>query len=172
MPVAIGLSNITVTLSPTAGGGAGGGGEGGGHTIEGWSDADDALMLPDKIPVATAKFGADGHMAVYSTGQRGGPVMYKLLPTSRTTAFLYDHLNRQREGEAASVWNCTASHDSGAKIQMEGGILTDGPLGPRIGAGNIADEEFEITYQRIYTDYTSAELDNAGPGGGAGSGTA
>ena len=166
MPISIGLSNITVTLSPEGGAGAGAGG--GGHTIEGWSDADDALMLPDKVPVAVAKFGADGHMATFSTGQRGGPVMFKLLPTSPTTAYLYDHLNRQREGAEAAVWNCQASHTSGASISMEGGILTDGPLGPRIGSGNIADEEFEITFQRIYTDYTGAKLDNAGPGGGGG----
>ena len=158
MPVPFGLGDAEVQLN-------------GSHTVEGWSDADDALMLPDKIPVAVAKFGADGKMAAYSTGQQGGPVMYKLLATSNTAAFLYRELVKQRKGEEQALqWTCDVSHaNSGVSIHMEGGILTDGPMGPRLGAGNAADEEFEITFETINANYDSANFDGGGGGGGGGS---
>ncbi len=50
-----------------------------GITIEGWSEDEDALTMPDAIEIAVIKKGADGLMVAGRTAEKGGEVTLKLL---------------------------------------------------------------------------------------------
>ncbi len=136
------LSNIAMVLN--------------GYVVGGWSEDSDALMLPDAFEVATVRRGATGDMAVFSTGDRGGPVTIKLLPNSPSANFFGEQLNRIKGG-AVVVWEGSI-HDSqtNARVTLSGGQLVSGRLGPTVGKGDAANSEFTFEFTDIDTDYTAA----------------
>ena len=69
-----------------------------GHQVSGWSEDTDALTMPDAVELATVRRGATGDMAAFSTGNRGGPVSVKLLPTSPSVAFFMQQAEVMRRG--------------------------------------------------------------------------
>ena len=138
-----GLANVTMVLS--------------GHEVRGWSEDTDALMLPDAFEVATVRRGGTGDMAVFSTGDRGGPVTIKLLPHSPSANFFSEQLNRVKNGTVV-VWDGSI-HDSqtGVRVTLSGGQLVSGRLGPTVGKGEAANFEFTFEFTDIDTDYSAAQ---------------
>jgi hypothetical protein len=128
-----------------------------GHTVTGWSDDTDGLSLPD-VDLATVVRGADGKMIAIGTGNKGGPVLYKLLANSPSTKFLMNAVAAQLNGVAVK-WNCTFRN---AIIQvnviMTNGTLSNAPLGQTLGKGAAGNRIFTIEYETITPVYLAATL--------------
>ena len=128
-----------------------------GHTVTGWSDDADALSLPD-IDISAVKKGADGKMVAASTGEKGGPVIIKLLPNSPSVKFFQNIATAQLAG-AAVVWaGIIRDAINGINVALVNGILTHAPLGPTIGKGDVANREYTIEFESIIADYSGASF--------------
>ena len=128
-----------------------------GHVITGWSDDAAALSMPD-IDISAVKRGADGKMVAASTGEKGGPVIIKLLPNSPSVKFFQNIATAQLAG-AAVVWNGIHRDPvNGINVAMINGILTHAPLGPTLGKGDVANREYTIEYESVIADYSGASF--------------
>lgn len=128
-----------------------------GHTVTGWSDDTDALSLPN-IDLANIVRGADGQMTSTSTGEKGGPVILKLLPNSPSTKFFMTAVAAQQNG-AAVKWNGLIRDSiNQINVALINGTLQNAPLGQTIGKGESANREFTIEFERIIPDYLSSTL--------------
>lgn len=140
----IALENITVTLNET--------------TITGFSDDTDALGLPATIDIATVKRGADGKMTGMSTGDKGGPVVFKLLPTSDSNKFFSLMAEQQKNG-AAVVFNGRIENSlNGSSIDLVNGLLTSYTPLPSVGKGSVANPNYTIEFERLDGHMTSANF--------------
>lgn len=128
-----------------------------GHTFTGWSDDTDALSLPN-IDLANVVRGADGKMVAVSTGEKGGPVTFKLLPNSPTTKFLMNAITAQLNG-AAIKWNGIIRDSINQTfVALVNGTLANGPLGQTIGKGEAANREFTIEFESVTPNYIASTL--------------
>lgn len=128
-----------------------------GHTISGWSDDTDGLSLPD-VALATVARGADGKMIAVSTGDKGGPVIFKLLANSPSVKFLMTAVAAQLNG-AAVTWTCTVRDSvTQSTIMMTNGTLSNAPLGQTLGKGSAGNRNFTIEFERITPDYLASTL--------------
>jgi len=128
-----------------------------GHAVTGWSEDADALSLPD-IDISAVKRGADGKMVAASTGDKGGPVIVKLLANSPSVKFFQNIATSQLAG-ASVVWNgIIRDAINGINVALVNGILTHAPLGPTIGKGDVANREYTIEFESIIADYSGANF--------------
>jgi len=128
-----------------------------GHDVTGWSDDADALTIPD-IDLANVRRGGDGQMVAHSTGDRGGAVMVKLLPTSDSTRFLMNAVTAQLNGGTV-IWNgIVRNNTTGATILLTRGILQHAPLGQTVGKGDAANMEFTFEFESVIPDYSAADF--------------
>ena len=128
-----------------------------GHTVTGWSDDADALSIPD-IDISAIKRGADGKMVAASTGEKGGPVIIKLLANSPSVKF-FQNIATAQLGGAAVVWaGIVRDAISGINVALLNGVLTHAPLGPTMGKGDIANREYTIEFESIIADYSGANF--------------
>ena len=126
-----------------------------GHTVTGWGDDTDALSLPN-IDLASVIRGAGGKMISVSTGEKGGPVIFKLLPNSPSTKFFMNAIAAQNSG-ASMKWNGSIRDSvNQVNIILSNGTLTNGPLGQTIGKGAAANREFTIEFETVTPDYMAA----------------
>ena len=130
-----------------------------GHVVTGWSDDGDALTLPT-IDIANVKRGADGLMTASSTGDKGGPVVFKLLPNSATTAFLMNLVATLQSGGKVIFDGIIDDRCNGVVIRLDRGVLTSTPLGNSQGKGDTANMEFTIEFERVTPDYSGANFLN------------
>ncbi len=129
-----------------------------GHIVQGWSDDSDALMMPDAFELATVRRGATGDMATFSTGDKGGPISIKLLPTSPSLPFFMQQLAVQLNGGAV-VWDGKITNSqSGFGFTLERGVMTAGPLGQTMGRGEVANDTFTFEFERIIPDYAKVQF--------------
>lgn len=126
-----------------------------GHTVTGFSDDADALSLPN-IDLANVVRGADGKMVSVSTGEKGGPLVIKLLPNSPSVPFFMNAVTAQLNG-ASVKWN-GVKRDSINQVNviLSNGTLSNGPLGQTLGKGDAANREFTFEFERIIPDYLAA----------------
>jgi len=128
-----------------------------GHTVTGWSDDTDALSLPN-IDLANVVRGADGKMVSASTGDKGGPVVLKLLPNSPSVKFFMAAVAAQLNG-ANIVWQGIIRDSiNQVNVALINGVLQNGPLGQTLGKGEAGNREFTIEFERIIPDYLSSTL--------------
>jgi len=128
-----------------------------GHTFSGWSDDADALSLPN-IDLANVKRGADGKMIAVSTGEKGGPVVMKFLPTSPSVKFMMGMLMAQLNG-ASVKWNgWIREPNNQIFVTFINGTLQNAPLGPTIGKGEAKNFEFTWEFERVTPDYLASTL--------------
>ena len=126
-----------------------------GHRIQGWSDDADAFSTPD-IDLAAVKRGADGKMIGVSTGEKGGPVVIKLLANSPSTKFFQTAATAQLNG-ICITWEMIARYPlAGVNVVYMNGILVHAPLGMTIGKGDIKNMEFTFEFERILADASGA----------------
>lgn len=126
-----------------------------GHTFTGWSDDADALSMPT-VDLANIKRGADGKMTATSTGDKGGPVVIKLLPNSPSASFMMRAVAAQQNG-ASVKWNGTWRDSiNQVVVALAGGVLSNAPLGQTLGKGETANLEFTIEFERVTPDYQAA----------------
>lgn len=128
-----------------------------GHTVTGWSDDTDALSLPN-IDLASIVRGADGKMVSVSTGDKGGPVIFKLLANSPSTKFFMNALAAQLNN-ASVKWNGVIRDSiNQVNIALVNGTLTNGPVGQTLGKGAAKNAEFTFEFERVVPDYVSSLL--------------
>ncbi len=135
-----------------------------GHNVTGFSDDGDALSLPT-IDIATVKRGADGIMTGASTGEKGGPVIFKLLPNSVSTKFFMNLVASIQGGGRVTFDGIVNDEANGIVVKLERGLLTSAPTGPTIGKGDVANMEFTIEFERITPDYSGANFTTRPVGG-------
>ena len=93
-----------------------------GVDITGWSDDTDALSFPN-VDIATSKRGADGKKVTSSTGEKGGPVVIKLLANGKSTKFLMNAVTAQLNGSAVSWNGFFRDPVNGVTVAMTNGTL-------------------------------------------------
>jgi hypothetical protein len=128
-----------------------------GHTVTGWSEATDALSLPE-VDLAAVKRGADGKMVSASTGNKGGAVVIKLLPNSPSTKFFMNAVTAQLNGVAITWYGLIRDSRNGITLLMTGGTLTKAPLGASIGKGEVKNCELTFEFESIIPDYSVAKF--------------
>jgi len=128
-----------------------------GHNVTGWSDDTDAISFPS-IDIATSKRGADGKKVTSSTGEKGGPVVIKLLANSKSTKFLMNAVTAQQNGSAVSWNGFFRDPVNGVTVVMTNGTLTNVPLGQTMGKGEVSNKEFTIDFELVIPDYSGANF--------------
>ena len=128
-----------------------------GHAITGWSDDTDALTMPD-IDIATIKRGADGKMIASSTGEKGGPVTFKLLANSPSVKFFQNLVSAQLRGAGVKYNGLIRDPINGINTVLSGGILSHAQLGQTMGKGDVANKEITIEFETITADYSGANF--------------
>jgi len=128
-----------------------------GVDITGWSDDTDALSFPN-VDIATSKRGADGKKVTSSTGEKGGPVVIKLLANGRSTKFLMNAVTAQLNGSAVSWNGFFRDPVNGVTVAMTNGTLQNVPLGQTMGKGDVANREFTIDFELVAPDYSAASF--------------
>ena len=128
-----------------------------GHEVTGWSDDTDAISFPN-IDIASVKRGADGKMASSSSGEKGGPVVMKLLANSPSAKFFQNAATAQLNGAAVSWNGIFRDPINGISVAMTQGTLTNVPLGPTMGKGDVANKEFTIEFETVVADYSGASF--------------
>lgn len=128
-----------------------------GHTVVGWSDDADALSMPN-VDLANVTRGAGGTMVSTSTGEKGGPVIIKLLPNSPSAVFFMNALAAQQNGASVKWAGVYRDPLNGVVVAVAGGVLTNGPLGQTMGKGETANREFTFEFERITPDYLAANF--------------
>ena len=109
-----------------------------GHNVTGWSDDTDALSMPT-IDIAAVKRGADGLMVASSTGDKGGPVILKLLANSPSTKFFMNLVSTIQNGGRVEFNGTVNDQANGYAIRLERGILMNTPLGQSLGKGESSE---------------------------------
>ena len=132
-----------------------------GHQVQGWSEDADAIGLPD-IELASVRRGADGKMAAFSSGNKGGQVTLKLLPNSPSTRFFMQQVARILDG-ASVVWNGTVQNPQlGSGTRLLRGVMITGPGGLTQGMGDTANRNFVFEFERVIPDWDGADLAGGG----------
>lgn len=144
MGIDVSISNTTVVVN--------------GHTVSGWSEDTDALLLPD-LTIANIKRGGDGRMTSSGTGDQGGPVTFKLLPTSPSTQFFMNLGTTQRSGGSVEFNGTVRYNDTGIVVELNRGIMTQLPSGQTVGKGSSATQMFIIEFESVVPDYSAANLE-------------
>ena len=129
------------------------------QTIKGWSEDTDALTLPDAFEFASVRRGATGDMAAFSTGDRGGPVTLKLLPTSPSVPFLMNQVARILRDKAEVIWEGSVKHSrSGASVALRRGVLISGPVWYTMGKGEASNLTFTWEFEEIIPNFKTVNL--------------
>jgi len=128
-----------------------------GHEVTGWSDDTDALSFPS-IDIATSKRGADGSKVTSSTGEKGGPVVLKLLANGKSTKFFMNAVTAQLNGAAVSWNGLFRDPVNGVTVALTNGNLQNVPLGQTMGKGDVANREFTIDFELVIPDYSGANF--------------
>ncbi len=128
-----------------------------GHTVTGWSDDADALGMPN-VDLANVVRGADGKMVASSTGEKGGPIVIKLLANSPSTKFLMNMVVAQQNGASVSWNGIIRDAINQINVILTNGTLSNAPLGQTIGKGEAANREFTFEFERILPVYITSTL--------------
>jgi len=128
-----------------------------GHEVTGWSDDTDALSFPS-IDIATSKRGADGSKVTSSTGEKGGPVVIKLLATGKSTKFFMNAVTAQLNNAAVTFNGLFRDPVNGVTVALTNGNLQNVPLGQTMGKGDVSNKEFTIDFELVIPDYSGANF--------------
>ena len=97
-------------------------------------------------------------MVAASTGEKGGPVIIKLLANSPSVKFFQNIATAQLSGAAVTWAGIVRDAISGINVALLNGILTHAPLGPTMGKGDVANREYTIEFESIIADYSGANF--------------
>ena len=128
-----------------------------GHIFSGFSDDADAIMLPQEIEMAIAKYGADGRMVTVGTGQKGGPVTLKLQPNSVSVKFMMNSVASIQTGSVIE-WSGSIRYSNGTTVTLERGTLMSSDYGQTLGKGDVRNLPFTWNFERVTPDYSSANF--------------
>lgn len=129
-----------------------------GHTVEGWSDDNDALSLPEGIELANVTRGADGRMVGATTGNKGGQVRIKLQANSPSTKFFMGKLTEQIRGAVITYNGTVVDSRLGTSVRLYRGVMMSGPMGQTIGKGSAPNREFIFEFESVIPNYAGANI--------------
>lgn len=128
-----------------------------GHQYDGLSEDEDAISFDGAVEITTTRRGALGQLFSAQSGEDGGMVVVKLLPTSPSTAFMFSQRNRIQAGEIPNDWNGTFTNERlGISVSIERAVLKTAPTGPAVGKGTARNETFEFEAERLTPNYDGA----------------
>lgn len=119
-----------------------------GITIEGWSEDEDALTMPDSIELAVIKKGADGLMVAGRTAEKGGEVTLKLLANSSTVQALQAIVLAEKNGAAVN-FSGVITYNDGSIATLDKGVLKNAPNGYTLGKGAPGTMSYVFEFQVI-----------------------
>jgi len=124
-----------------------------GVRITGFSDDDNPVEFSES-ELATVKFGQDGTMYSNATGNQGGEMTVKLLPSSPSAKWLMRHAARIKAG-AVIYWNGSYGDPTlNYKVTLRGGVMTKPPNAIVPGT----DPAFMFTFEEIVPDFDTARF--------------
>jgi len=133
-----------------------------GHTVSGWSDDADALMMPDEVELAQVTRGADGLMVASLTGNKGGEVQLKLLANSESAQYFGRQVSHILNG-GMREFSGTVRYSNGVVTHLERGVITTAPLAITLGQGPAATRIFRFEFERIITNFDSGRYSSPPP---------
>ena len=130
------------------------------HEVKGWSEDTGSLTLPDAFEFSTVRRGATGDMAVFSNGDRGGPVSLSLLPTSPSVSFFMKQITNILVSKARVIWEGSVVYSpTGARVDLKRGTLMSGPLGLTMGKADVGNLTFTWEFEEIIPDFSNVKSD-------------
>ena len=126
-----------------------------GHTCTGFSEDTDAVTLPE-IELGTVTRGANGDMVGHSSGNRGGEVKLKFLPTSRTHFFLQRQMQRQMAGQEVRWDGSIEYRTTNASVRLENGRMTMGQSGTTVGKGAASSVVYTFEFEELVSNFDGA----------------
>lgn len=128
-----------------------------GITIEGWSEDEDALSLPQDTTHYDIKTGADGAMVAGATNTKGGEVTFKLLPNSNSIPKLQALVLAIQNG-ASITFNGTVRYNDGSIAGLQNGVLLKSPSGYQQGKGGVGTMVYVFHFQNIIFETLTAKF--------------
>lgn len=119
-----------------------------GITLTGWSDAEDALTLPDAMELSVFKKGADGLLVAGRTGEKGGEVTFKFNANSPSVQTLSNIVLALKNG-ASVTFSGIINFSDGSIVTLDKGILKTAPNGYTLGKGTPKDMVYVFEFQVI-----------------------
>lgn len=122
-----------------------------GHRIEGMADVERPIQLPSEVERYVISWGADGGMYARAKPQFGGPVVYRVFPTSVTAGWALGQRNLIDNADLMGLEHPryeATDHQivQGLTLALIGGVMNVPPVGIEAGQPTF---EFTITYERI-----------------------
>lgn len=137
----------------------------------GWSDGNDTVQFPE-IEGLTARTGADSKKEFIATGERGGEMVFRFLPTSPTVKTLDSWAARAQAGQHQR-YDGTFIDADGSYSTLSNGGLTKWPSGNSQGKGSAEVMMYTFNFEQIVRNSEGANFIGFGappPGGGGGGG--
>lgn len=128
----------------------------GGHTIDGWANETDALMVPD-LELFNITRGATGEMLAVRNGNKGGEVTIKLQPHSPSAIYFIRQIANILNGSYVLFNGSIEDTLMGYTTSLRNGVLATGASGHTYGQGEVANREFTFNFERIVPDYDTAQ---------------
>ena len=119
-----------------------------GITLEGWSEDEDALTMPDAMELAVIKKGADGLMVAGRTGEKGGEVTLKFVANSSSVQTLSAIVLAEKNG-AALNFSGIINFNDGSVVTLDKGVLKTAPNGYTLGKGAPKTMSYVFEFQVI-----------------------
>ena len=136
-----------------------------GVELGGWGDGGDSVQFPE-IEGLTARTGADSKKEFIATGERGGELVFRFLPTSPSVIQL-DSWAAQAQSGDHQRYDGTFIDSDGTSSTMRNGGLTKWPSGNSQGKGSAELMMYTFNFEQIVRDSESAQFLGFGaPAGG------
>ena len=127
------------------------------HSVDGWSDDQNCLIIQPELELYRFKYGPGGTMLASRTGQKGGEVTLSLFPTpTESTKFFNNALEEILTKNAVILWEATITDKiTGVITRLQRGVMQSGPLGTSYGVGEAMNHQWKFMFERITPDYGS-----------------
>ena len=125
-----------------------------GHVVEGgYSDDADALMFEPIELVGERREGADGSVAYFGSGSKGGTFTLKLLPNSPSVPHFQQQAEIVRRGGSV-IWSGTIRDTQvGISAALINGALQSFMPFPSYGKNAISNYEYPFLFEGIVPNY-------------------
>ena len=122
-----------------------------GIRIQGFGDDAETLTLP-RIRILDWVVGADGQLEFRGTGNKGGEMGIKLLPTGQSVRQLQRWFRQGLDG-MHQPFNGTVERPDGSLTVIRNGGLFEGDTGPNQGQGSASLLEFMFMFETVRPAY-------------------
>ena len=128
-----------------------------GHIVEGgFSEDADAIMFEPIELVGDPRVGADGSVAFFASGNKGGTFTLKLLPNSPSIPFFIQQANVVRDGGSVTWQGSLRDVRRGISVQFRIGALMSFMPFPSSGKASASNYEFPFYFGEIIPSYEAA----------------